>query len=213
MHDAPLTPEQQVSKMLAYYDARQTADAKLCQIFRAEVSDLISARQDPFYQEMLAEETAMLVAQSAEIEDRWAHLENRALGDLSDAMDSVADPRMLLGIAVQANKARNTTRQTQRQQVAPGSIDVDQLTSGGQIIRIRTRMAERLSADGGVDRMIDREVEIRRDNSASLDEALDPTSVKSLLKSALGVDTTSLKVVQRFGPSAGYDLDLSAIGE
>ena len=215
MNDA-LSPEQQVAKLLAYYDARQTGDATLCKIFRAQVSDLMEARKDPFYEEMLAEETAMLTAQTAQIDDRWAHLENRALGDLSDAMDSVADPRMLLGIAVQANKARNTTRQMQRQtnQLGHnGDINVDKLTEGGQIIRIRTKMAERLTADGGIERMVDREVEVRRDNSASLDEALDPTSVKALLKTALGVDTTSLKVAQRFGPSAGYDLDLSAIGE
>lgn len=207
-----LSPEQQAMKLLAYYDARHANDLTLCKIFRTTAAELANARQDEFYAEMLAEETAMLVAQNEQIGDRWAYLENRALGDLSDAMDSVADPRMLLGIAVQANKARATARLAQRQATTGGQIDVDNLTNGGQIIRIRTKMAERLNADGGVERMIDREVEVRKDTSASLDEALDPTAVKQLLKSALGVDTNSLKMTQRFGPDQGFDLDLSAIG-
>ena len=67
MNDA-LSPEQQVAKLLAYYDARQTGDATLCKIFRAQVSDLMEARKDPFYEEMLAEETAMLTAQTAQID-------------------------------------------------------------------------------------------------------------------------------------------------
>ena len=207
-----LSPEQQAMKLLAYYDARHANDLTLCKIFRTTAAELANARKDEFYTEMLAEETAMLVAQNEQIGDRWAYLENRALGDLSDAMDTVADPRMLLGIAVQANKARATARLAQRQASPNGQIDVDNLTNGGQIIRIRTRMAERLNADGGVDRMIDREVEVRKDTSASLDEALDPTAVKQLLKTALGVDTNSLKMTQRFGPDQGFDLDLSAIG-
>ena len=202
-----VSPEdEQAYRLLAYYDARQVSDLQLCRIFSATAANLANARQHPKYAEFLAEETAKIEEISARITDRWAHLEDRALGDLSDAMDGIADPRMLLGIAVQANKARATAKTAARAQQQGSIIDLDSSNSPGHIIRIRTGIADKISKDGGITRMIARELEIRQTSGMSINEGMDPTGVKTLLKTALGIDTGTMHTAKQFGPDITIDL-------
>ena len=202
----PVSPEEeQAYRLLAYYDAREVSDMQLCRIFSATAADIVNARQHPKYAEFLAEETAKIEEISARITDRWANLEDRALGDLSDAMDSIADPRMLLGIAVQANKARATARTAARAQQKGSMIDLDSGNAPGPVIRIRTGIADKISKDGGITRMIEREMVIRQSSGMSINEAMDPTGVKTLLKTALGIDTGTMHTVKQFGPDISID--------
>jgi hypothetical protein len=203
MRDEILTEDQQSMKLLAYYDARRVPDTKLVAIFRTTAADLTEVRQDEEYKQFLADELGALEAQAAETDDSWDALERQAVSDLRATMDSLADPRMLLGIAVQANKATRKNA-VQRGLAQPGvkngqPVDVGALTGPSKVIRIRTNIMQKLTQANGASMMVERQVEVTQQANGTVDEALSPSDVKELLQSALNINTGQMRILNRFG--------------
>lgn len=204
----PLTPEQQAAQLLAYYDARGVSGPKLRKIFRCSDEALANARLSEDYQEFAAAEEARLADEAKEVDDLWDSLERKALGDLKDAMDHIADPKMLLGAAVQANKAQRRANSFGAQKSAQqGSavINADQLAGPTKVVRLRTKFAEMLSSPDGTKRLVEREAEITAEQGGKVDEAIDPAEVKKLLNGALGIDTQNMRVARTMGPDEAFE--------
>ena len=198
----PMTPEQQAAQLLAYYDARGVDGRKLRQIFQCSDEALANARLGEDYQGFIAAEQARIEDESKETDDLWDRLERRSLGDLHDAMDHIADPKTLLGIAVQANKAsrRAGNLAAQQRKNYDATINTDQLAGPTKVVRLRTRFAEMLESESGQRRLVERTEEITEFTAGSINENMDPALVKGLLKNSLGIDTSQLKVARTMGP-------------
>jgi len=135
-------------------------------------------------------------------------LERKALGDLKDAMDHIADPKMLLGAAVQANKAQRRANSFGAQKSAQQSsavINADQLAGPTKVVRLRTKFAEMLSHPDGTERLVEREAEITAEQGGKIDEQIDPAEVKRLLNGALGIDTQNMRVARTMGPDEAFE--------
>jgi len=205
-----LTDDQrQVYLTLAYYDARGVPDAKLVQIFRCSVEHLSEARQTEVYHEFLSAEIAQITNREAELDDCWDSLERQAVGALVDAVDTISDPRTLLGIAVKANvatrRAGNLAKAQQRH--GPAVIDVNAQTGGTRVVRMRTRFLEALQDANGSRRLVERETEIVANDTGSLNEVISPQQMKGIMQRSLGVDTSDMVVRHRHGPDVDITLD------
>lgn len=212
MNDMILSDEQKAMQQLAYYDARGVREEELRRIFNCTSSQLQSVRGDDFYKEVLAAEATSLTEQETSIDDAWNNLEASALGGLQDIVSSTNDPRALLSMAVNANKA-GRRRLGGKSAGAGATINVDELTANTKVVRLRSRFLERLRQDGSVDRMIEREAEIRDTSSGDMREDMNPREVRDLLQSSLGVDTDNLRVRRHQGPDQlpGLEIDFSHI--
>lgn len=218
MTGAILTDEQKALQELAYYDARCVAEGELRRLFSCSDADLAEARGQEFYKSCLAAETKAQHDVATGLDDSWNSLEQSALSSLHEAMPAIADPRMLLGMAVQANKAGRRTGaagNAAAQRAAGGRapvIDVQQLTQGSAVVRLRTRFLERLQKDGEVERMVEREAEVRI-NSSDMHESMNPKEVKSLLRNHLGVNPDNLSVRRHQGADQmpGLELDFGHV--
>lgn len=202
-HDEVLDEETQAMMLMAYYDARKVSASKLRQIFRCTDEDLNNVRLDERYQAFIQAEELRLEEQARDIDEKWNNIEQLALGGLSEAVESIADPRTLLGIAIQANKAQRRagplsgpTRGAHHQ----NTIDPEALAGPSRVVRLRTRFIEQLQRKDGTSQLIEREIEVT--DTRDIDDAMNPAQVKSLLKTALGVDTTDMKMVYRSGPDS-----------
>lgn len=212
-----LTEEQRAMRLLAYYDARSVAESDLRKVFNCTSAALEEVRKEDFYLAALAAEKQAALDVATTLDDQWDNLETRALGELSDLVAATADPRMLLGMAVQANKAARRAGATQPRHASAArhgntTIDVDALTDSTRVVRLRTRFLERLSQDGSVERMLEREAELRT-STASMQEDLSPSEVKALLRASLGVDTDNLRVKRHGGADAlpGVEIDFGQL--
>ncbi len=227
---AHMTEADHAVRMLAYYDVREVPDTQLMQIFNCGAADLAQVRQSEQYKEMLAVEQGHVVETNTAIDDGWDDVEKRALGGMVDALDSIADPRMLLAMAKTANTATRRGGILAKRQVKGGSIiDTAALAGETRVVRLKSRFVEMMQSETGVARMIEREVTVtstsgagpnaKHDRLGSLDEALKPSEVKHLLRTALEVDPNEIVVSNRFGPeidSAAGDLsfiDFATFGE
>jgi hypothetical protein len=211
-----LTPSEDPSALLAYYDARGVDDTQLCRIFSCAPGDLANARATEEYRNALAEHTTERVTRATETDDKWDTLEHSALGTLQESMMAINDPRMLLGIAVQANKAgRRRGGLTPKQSNAPAEIQVPTEAGQSKIVRLRARFVEALEDPNGARRIIDRQIEIQTGNAQDLKEDLTPQEVKGILRNSIGVDPDQLSVRTHRGPDQdlGTMLDFSRIGE
>jgi hypothetical protein len=193
-------------KMLAWYDVKGVEDAQLARIFKCSVGDLAEVRGGDEYKDHLQEETQLAISQAMDTDDQWNLLENRALGTLTDSVDSIVDPRLLLGIAVQANKASRRGGQINPQDQKSKAIAVDTLTGHTGVVRLRTRFMERLASDAGVTRIIERQVEITQSSLLAHNDSMGPSEVRNLLNTHLGIDTSNLEASKRFGPDNHHDL-------
>ncbi len=216
---ATMTEADHAVRMLAYYDVREVPDAQLMQIFNCAAADLAQVRHTEQYREMVQVEQGHIVQTNTAIDDGWDDVEKRALGGLVDSLDSIADPRMLLAMAKSANQASRRGGILAKQQAKSGAIiDTAALAGETRVVRLKSRFVEMMQSETGVARMVEREITVtsssgggsgpnaRRDHIGSLDEALKPSEVKHLLKSALNVDPNEIVVSNRFGPETGVDL-------
>lgn len=209
-------PETDPVALLAYYDARNVSDAQLCRIFRCEAAELANVRASTEYKDAVSVHVTEQVNQAASIDDLWNGLEAQSLGGLIDAMPSIADPKMLLGMAVQANKAGR-----RRGGLAPNSgnaagrsiIDADGPVAGARVVRLRTTFLEVLQDPDGARRITERQANLEIMQETDLREDLTPGQVKRILREDVGVDPDQISVRQTFGPDAALLLDFSQIAE
>lgn len=209
-------PETDPVALLAYYDARNVPDAQLCRIFRCEAAELANVRASAEYKDAVSVHVTEQVNQAASIDDLWNGLEAQSLGGLIDAMPSIADPKMLLGMAVQANKAGR-----RRGGLAPNNgnaagrsiIDADGPIAGARVIRLRTTFLEVLQDPDGARRITERQANLEIMQETDLREDLTPGQVKRILREDVGVDPDQISVRQTFGPDAALLLDFSRIAE
>ena len=212
-NDMILTDEQKAMQQLAYYDARGVDENQLRRIFRCTSADLEEVRKDQFYLDVLSAETVANADRAADIDDRWDTLEQQALVNLTEMMPSMMDPRTLLSAAVRANQAGRR----RAGQKAPGSgsatINVDALTSDTKVVRIRSRFLQRLTSEGGMEQIVEREATIQADGGGDMTEAMTPREVKALLENSLGVDTDNLRAKRHQGPDEipGIEIDFGSI--
>ena len=211
--DVPQRPDDDdVAGLLAYYDARKVPEAKLCQIFRCTAADLANARASDDYKDAVAGQTSAITDQAVEIDDRWNHLEHNSLGTLIEAMPAISDPRMLLGMAVQANKAARRNGGT-----VPNSrdavINVDAQQAGTSVVRLRTRFLEVLQDPDGAKRITERQIQVDTLQGGDLREDLSPQQVKRILRENIGVNPDEVALRKTFGPDMAIELDFSKIGE
>lgn len=215
MNDMILTEEQRAIQQLAYYDARGVREEDLRRIFNCTSAQLGEVRKEAYYREILAVETNALTERETSLDDSWDVLEGKALGALNETIDSIGDPRLMLAAAKHANSAARR-RLGGRSPGNAGSavINVDELTSNSKVVRLRTRFLERIQTDGQIDRMVERETEVRTQNSGDMREDMSPTEVRDLLESALGVDTANLRAKRHQGPDLlpGIEIDFGNLG-
>ena len=211
---AHMTEADHAVRMLAYYDVREVPDTQLMQIFNCGAADLAQVRQTDQYKSMLQVEQGHVTETNAAIDDGWDDVEKRALGGLVDALDSIADPRMLLAMAKTANQASRRSGLLAKRQTKGGAIiDTAALAGETRVVRLKSRFVEMMQSQTGVARMVEREVTItsttghssglgnnKPDGLGSLDEALKPSEVKHLLRTALEVNPDEVIVSNRFGP-------------
>jgi len=201
--------------LLAYYDARGVDDVQLCRIFSCAPGDLANARMSDAYKAAMSETTIERVTRATDTDDRWDQLEHTALGTLQESMLAINDPRMLLGIAVQANKAgRRRGGMAPQQTGKPAEITVPQEGGQSTVVRLRARFVEALQDPNGARRILDRQFEITSSSAGDLKEDLTPQEVKGILRDAIGVDPDQLSVRVSQGPDSaiGTLLDFSRIG-
>ena len=219
-HDGlPLTPEQQVAQLLAYYDARRVPAQKLRKIFNCPEEALNNARATDDYKSFAAAEEARIEEQARNSDELWNDLEARALGDLSDAMDSIADPKTLLGIAVQANKANRRANGFGQQKLDARAaiIDVNAQAGPTRVVRLRTRFAEMLMDDESTGRLMRRETEVTAEFSGAAVDHMDPATVKALMRNSLGVEPDKQHAQRKMVSDADFaelgNIDFSIDGE
>lgn len=203
--------------LLAYYDARNVLDAQLCRIFRCEAAELANVRGSEEYKDAVSEQTTARVDQAAATDDAWDALEHQALGNLQESMVAINDPKMLLGIAVQANKAGRRKGGTSPQQGAQAAgratIDADGPQAGGQVVRLRTKFVEVLQDPHGAQRITERQASLEVENGNDLREDLTPGQVKKILRENIGVNPDEISLRQSFGPDHDVMLDFSKLAE
>lgn len=187
---------------LAYYDSREVPDSQIRRIFSCMQSNLDEVRLTEPYLNELAVLVEKQVAQSADIDDSWDALEQASLGGLMESMDSISDDRMLLGIAVQANKAGRRRGGNSAQHKGTNEIPVQAAAGVTKVVRLRASFLERLRSEDGSNQMLERQATIEATVQGDLDEVIDPRTMKKLLKDELGVDTEAMHVRNHQGPDA-----------
>ena len=213
--NSDLSPEDQVYYLLAYYTARDVPDTRLMSIFRCSAENMAEARADERYLHFYAEELAAIANTAATLDDTWDKVERTALGQLDESLAhrGVTDPRVLLGIAVKANTAQRRAGQLARTNAkhGPAIIDVNAQTSGTRVVRLRAGFVQRVSKDGGTERILTREAEIVTNDTGNLVEVVTPAAMKSIMRRHLGVDTTDMKVIVHGGADGEVSLDFGNI--
>ena len=119
----------------------------------------------------------------------------------------------MLGIAVKANTAQRRAGQLARTNAkhGPAIIDVNAQTSGTRVVRLRAGFVQRVSKDGGTERILTREAEIVTSDTGNLVEVVTPAAMKSVMRRHLGVDTTDMKVIVHGGADGEVSLDFGNI--
>lgn len=202
---APVSEEDAATSTLAYYDSRSVPDERIRRIFCCMQSDLDSVRATDLYKTERASLEQQQTDQATATDDCWDTLERTALGNLVETMDTISDERVLLGIAVQANKAGRRRGGLSPKQQNAGMSDIPVQTAQGttKVVRLRARFLERLTSADGSEQMMDRQVEIQTETaSGDLDEVIDPRTMKALLRDKIGVDTENMHVRRHQGPDA-----------
>lgn len=201
--------------LLAYYDARAVSDERLCKIFMCQPSDLMEARGSEAYKAALAGQIAGQVSQATELDDTWNTVEQNSLQSLQECLPAMNDPRMLLAIAVQANKAGRRNGKLTPQASTPPEIHVPAEGGQSKVVRLRARFVEALSDPHGAQRILDRQIEIQMGDTGDLKEDLTPGEVKTILRNSIGVDPDQLAIRTHMGPDQmlGTLLDFSNITE
>ena len=200
--------------LLAYYDPRKVEDDQLWTIFMCTPADLAGVRESADYKQALSAETNGRTEQATSTDDLWDQIELKALGTLSETLEVSNDPRLLLGVAVQANKA---ARRRGGLQATQHNSHINVPTQAGKetIVRLRTRFVEALQDPDGARRLIDRQVEITTTSQSDLREDLTPGEVKTILRDHIGVNPDDIAIRKHQGPDAmaGALLDFQFIGD
>lgn len=202
-------------RMLAYYDSRGVTDDKIQRIFSCSAEDLAATRETAAYKEAAGSETYEQTSQATEIDDSWNLLEQTALASLRDVVTLTADPRVLLGIAREANKAGRRNGGTTPSTNA-ADIHVPQNGAGEtRVVRLRARFVDVLQEPDGTRRIMERQLEIRESSQGDMNEQLSPQQVKGILKNNIGVDTNQMHVKRHQGPDMvdGSFVDFDKIAE
>lgn len=200
---------QDVMATLARFDARGTSEAKLCAIFTCEAGDLAEARKSDEYKVAYAAEVLKVEARNADLDDNWDDVEARTLGDLREYVQvgGVADPAVMLRIAQTANKMgrRSETRTPdglQRKAVAEqATLDANP----SAVIRLRTRVVERLSEEDGHARIVEREASVVTQSAGKMEETMTADQMHAHIKSALDTDINDQVPSGRAGPDTLLD--------
>lgn len=198
-HDPTPAEGMSVMELLAYYDVRGVGDQKLLSIFRCSMEDLAGARKSEEYTEAHSKEIAKFEATRATLDDTWDEAERRALGNLVDSLDHTSDPRMLLNVAMAANKAsrRNVAAMPENQRRI---IDVTPPPGATTtVVQLRSRFLAVLQDDAKVRQAVAREVHISVTNHSNVHEDMTPREVQALMKGALGIDPQDMVEIGRAG--------------
>jgi len=203
------TEEERILLLLAQYDAQGVDDHKLRAIFNCNDANLTEARQQDFYSAALAEAQNIMLDKAISIDTAWDNAEATSVKQLIDLMEFNADPRLALLVAARANQAaRRMAANPLRNVQAKGghnsqsaTIDTQALAGPTRTVRVRTKFAEILQDRQGIQRLVEREVEITSADTVSIDENMSPARLKSLMQTALGVDMNEVVIDRRSHPT------------
>jgi hypothetical protein len=199
----PQTDDERILELLAAYDVAGVEDHKLRQIFNCNDENLAIARATEYYAAAISIAQSEMLARAQDIDRQWDTAEATATKQLVDLMEFNADPRMALMVASRANQATrraagNPLAAGQRKAShGPAVIDTNALAGPTRTVRIRTKFAEALADVKGVQRLVEREIEITTTDTGSFDEGMSPSRLKALMTKSLGVDLNEVAITHR----------------
>jgi hypothetical protein len=178
--------------LLAKLDLNNTPVDKLMVIFQCSLEDLEAARALPEYKEELSRALKERAARGFGIDDDWDAIEKRALGGVREFIElgGMTDVKDLMRVAMASNRAARRDERKGASGGGRGGGQADPLTADQKtVVKLRTRIVERLNHDDGHERIMRRDVQIEASAGHKIDEDFDPREMHAHIAKSLGTSS------------------------